>query len=298
MMEIMEAEANQECDDQVELIITNGQVHIWNVKDAEIIRRKYRIVGTLVGSLPRQANQYTMLGLPLRLLEEEVTLLLQKKYACLVNYEEMSIEPSMRIKEKFKEFRQNNYEEQVASAAYDRRRDIEMYANKILEGRRKKLLKMENSDAAIKNLTREKVIEDECKKLQKLPEQMQVIQSFIEHPFVSSLYPIEIEWRYPSTAHEELRYQVFSDMWHEGYFITTGAKFGGDFLVYAGDPLLFHASFIVKCVPDIKKVDVSDIVTCTRIGTATKKTLVLAELDSEKNVHYKSFQLMGDDGTE
>lgn len=298
-MEVMEGEANLECEDQVELVLTNGQVHIWNVNDAELIRRKYRIVGTLVGSLPRAAHQYSMLGLPLRLLEEEVTLLLQKKFARLVNYEEMSTEPSIEIKEKFNEYRNINYEEQITAAANDRRREIDMYANKILEGRRKKLLKMKNSDAdaEIKSLTREKVIEDECKKIQRLPEQFQVSQSFIEHPFISSLSPKEAEWRYPSTTSEELRFEIFSDLWHEGYFITTGTNFGGDFLVYGGDPLLFHASFIVKCVHDIKQVDICDLVTRARIGTSTKKTLVLAELDKEKKVHYKSLQLIGDDGT-
>lgn len=298
-MEVMEGEVNLQCEDQVELVLTNGQVHIWNVHDAELIRRKYRIVGTLVGSLPRQAHQYSMLGLPLRLLDSEVTLLLQKKYARLVNYQEMNTEPSLETKEKFNDYRKINYEEQVTAAASDRRREIDLYANKILEGRRKKLLKMKNSDAdaEIKSLTREKVIEDECKKIQRLPEQLQVSQSFIEHPFISSLSPIEAEWRYPSTASEELRYEIFSDLWHEGYFITTGVNFGGDFLVYGGDPLLFHASFIVKCVHDIKQVDICDIVTRARIGTSTKKTLVLAELNAEKKVAYKSLQLIGDDGT-
>jgi len=285
------------CEDQVELVVTNGRVHIWNTKDAELIRRKHRIVGIPAGSLPRQPHQYSMLGLPIRLLEEEVTLLLQKKYARLVEYEEMSKEPSMEIKEMFRKYRENNYEEQAIAAKNDRRREIEIYANRILEGKRKRLLKMEDSDAALKNLTREKVIEDEIEKTPKLREQFQVLQSFIEHPFISSLSPKEAQWTYPSTATEELRNLVFSDLWHEGYFITTGNKFGGDFLVYAGDPLMFHGRFIIKCVHDIKQVDLTDLVTCSRLATSTVKTLVLAEIDSEKNVHYKSYQLLGDDGT-
>lgn len=285
------------CEDQVELVLTSGQVHIWNVKDAELIRRKYRIVGNLVGCLPRRSYQNSNLGLPLRLFKEEVTLLLKKKYARLVEYEEMGKEPSIEIKGMFQNFRQNNYEEQATAAANGRRREIEMYANKMLEGRRKKLYKMKDSVAAIESLTRESVIEDECKKIPKLNEQFQIIQSFIEHPFVSSLSPKEVQWTYPSTATEDLRYWVFSDLWHEGYFITPGNKFGGDYLVYKGDPLMFHANFIVKCVHDIKQVDITDLITCARIGTSTKKTLVLAEIDSEKNVNYKSFQLMVDDGT-
>jgi hypothetical protein len=30
--------------------------------------------------------------------------------------------------------------------------------------------------------------------------------------------------------------------------MTSGAKFGGDFLAYPGDPLLYHAQFTVRCV--------------------------------------------------
>ena len=32
-----------------------------------------------------------------------------------------------------------------------------------------------------------------------------------------------------------------------GFFVTSGDKFGGDFLAYPGDPLLFHAKFVVIC---------------------------------------------------
>ena len=48
------------------------------VSDAKILREDYRIVGTLVGSLPRAPRQNTHLGLPLQLLPEETSLLLEK----------------------------------------------------------------------------------------------------------------------------------------------------------------------------------------------------------------------------
>ena len=30
--------------------------------------------------------------------------------------------------------------------------------------------------------------------------------------------------------------------------MTSAAKFGGDFLAYPGDPLLYHAQFTVRCL--------------------------------------------------
>ena len=31
-----------------------------------------------------------------------------------------------------------------------------------------------------------------------------------------------------------VRIAVFTDLWENGYFVTSGNKFGGDFLVYLG----------------------------------------------------------------
>ena len=41
-------------------------------------------------------------------------------------------------------------------------------------------------------------------------------------------------WDYPSTEMEKLRYKMFREFWEEGYYMTSGSKFGGDFLVYPG----------------------------------------------------------------
>ncbi len=41
-------------------------------------------------------------------------------------------------------------------------------------------------------------------------------------------------WTFPSTEEEKLRYNTFKKLWEKGHFITSGARFGGDFLVYPG----------------------------------------------------------------
>ncbi|KAI8037773.1 hypothetical protein M5D96_009274 [Drosophila gunungcola] len=42
-----------------------------------------------------------------------------------------------------------------------------------------------------------------------------------------------------------LKYRIFKDLWMRGNFVTSGDAFGADFLVYPGDPLIYHASHIV-----------------------------------------------------
>jgi len=56
------------------------------------------------------------------------------------------------------------------------------------------------------------------------------------------------EWGYPRTAAEAVRYRVFADLHARGYTMTSGAKFGGDYLAYPGDPLLYHAQYTVRCL--------------------------------------------------
>ena len=44
----------------------------------------------------------------------------------------------------------------------------------------------------------------------------------------------EVDWRFSGTEMERIRYRVFKDLWEKKYYLTSGGKFGGDFLVYPG----------------------------------------------------------------
>lgn len=55
----------------------------------------------------------------------------------------------------------------------------------------------------------------------------------LAYPWHTGVIKIE-EWNYPTTEEEILRYKVFKDIWEEGYFVTSGEKFGCDFLAYPG----------------------------------------------------------------
>lgn len=41
-------------------------------------------------------------------------------------------------------------------------------------------------------------------------------------------------WSYPSTPQERAKCGVFRSLWEQGYFMGSGIKFGGDYLVYPG----------------------------------------------------------------
>lgn len=49
-------------------------------------------------------------------------------------------------------------------------------------------------------------------------------------------------WDYPSCPAERARCDVFRALWEKGYYMGSGIKFGGDFLVYPGRLIRFFHS--------------------------------------------------------
>lgn len=69
---------------------------------------------------------------------------------------------------------------------------------------------------------------------------------------------------------------VFEDLHRRGYFLSCGAKFGADFLAYAGDPQLFHAALAVVVINSDTSLTARDVVALGRLGDSTRKRIVLA----------------------
>lgn len=89
------------------------------------------------------------------------------------------------------------------------------------------------------------------------------------------------------------RYQVFRDLRGRGYFLTSAGKFGGDFLVYPGDPLRFHAHFIAVCVTLDESICMLDVLSVARLGSNVKKTVLLCSPALDGPVRYTSVQWSG-----
>lgn len=47
------------------------------------------------------------------------------------------------------------------------------------------------------------------------------------------------------TEQQILRCKIFHDLWSKGFYLTSASKFGGDFLAYPGDPMRFHAHYVI-----------------------------------------------------
>lgn len=72
---------------------------------------------------------------------------------------------------------------------------------------------------------------------------------------------------------------VFSELHSKGYYITDGAKFGADYLLYPGDPLLFHAQFTVRILEHETPIKPALLAGSARGSHAARKHLLLASVD-------------------
>lgn len=78
------------------------------------------------------------------------------------------------------------------------------------------------------------------------------------------------------------KFRVFKDLWEHGATITTGESFGGDFLVYPGDPLYFHASHIVHVI-ESGNISPVTLMECGRLSVNVNKQCLFAVLDENTN---------------
>lgn len=91
-----------------------------------------------------------------------------------------------------------------------------------------------------------------------------------------------------------LKYRVFKDLWERGKYVTAAESFGGDFLLYPGDPLYFHASHIVHCVESAADTPPTQLVCCGRLSVLVNKFCVFVHLNEETDtLIYQTMEWQG-----
>ena len=85
-----------------------------------------------------------------------------------------------------------------------------------------------------------------------------------------------------------IRYSVFKDIRERGYIIKTALKFGADFRVYnrGVKPGEDHAKWVVFPVHESSTLTWYEFAAKNRVAHSTKKRLLIAVVDDEKDVSY------------
>jgi tRNA-intron lyase len=74
-------------------------------------------------------------------------------------------------------------------------------------------------------------------------------------------------------------YVVYKDLKEKGFYVTTGFKYGADFLVYREDPNFIHSEFMLFIYDSKKELNVNELINGERLGVSTKKKFLIASHD-------------------
>lgn len=271
-------------EELVEVFMEGGVGQVWSADGVRRLREEHRVVGSLVGSSPRHPAT-----LPLILMAEEVQLLKEKRLASVV--EVAWGEGREERRSRAEEHREQSYQEQVEEWRKERKGVIVKMADKIVEGKRRKLEERRRVDGGdVEEVDKEATIRQEVAKIKPITRDMAAVQLFVADPWIREQDKVASSWTFPFTSVlVRTRLFVYKDLWNHGYYLTDGTKFGGDFLAYLGDPVIFHARYIVVCREGAggQKGRPQDLVALSRLGTCVRKVVLLAWLEGEE-VRYKS----------
>jgi tRNA-intron endonuclease len=86
----------------------------------------------------------------------------------------------------------------------------------------------------------------------------------------------------------QMRYPVFKELREKGYIVKTALKFGADFRVYekGKKPGEEHAKWIVFVEYSSRKINWNEFSAKNRVAHSTKKKLLIAIVDEEKDITY------------
>ncbi|ENN73949.1 hypothetical protein YQE_09451, partial [Dendroctonus ponderosae] len=207
----------------IKLIFVHGNIFVYDIEDWSALRKAHRIVGNIIGSTS------SIPSLPLKLMPEEALLLVEKELASIWENRNTASElpdPAANLEDSLLEAQQKEYRQL-------RKRQLLCLIDNIVEKRR----------SMGDHRSKEEILNDEINKSSTVTKENMIWPIFLKDP-IQSLSAISTDLISSQTT--TLRLVIFKDLWQRGYYITSGEKFGGHFLVYFGDPVTYHAIFIVK----------------------------------------------------
>ncbi|XP_031636414.1 tRNA-splicing endonuclease subunit Sen34 [Contarinia nasturtii] len=274
-------------ENKIKLSLIGDTAYCFNADDYMTIRTEYHIVGRLIGSTVKWPRNISLSGLPAIYSPYETQLLIDKGVIQLCK-KTFSDVPNEENEAQYVESCEGHLNAYKESYMEKRIGDAKKCMDKILAGKRKKVAKLggdpnEITEEAILEDVRNRAINDVPKAFVQIPTQ---------EPF------IELDFEEVKTAPniDPIKYHVFCDLWGKGHWITFGAIFGGDFLIYPGEPFHFHASHIIHVLTEeeAKSIPIPTFITRSRLSVAVKKLCTFVYENNETHeLCYQTVQWQG-----
>ncbi|MCJ1369061.1 tRNA-splicing endonuclease subunit [Loxospora ochrophaea] len=265
------------------------------------LRKTHHILGVLIGTLPQIPQQNVFLGLPLELMPEEVTLLLEKGVAYTVDdlqHHTTGLQATTQAqRESFKQSLRREGREAAKAAESKKRERTEKALGRIKFKDDASKEEGSQGDHPAENAAVD--LEESEEQLFASPNQSsQSLRSQSATPSLDTLILPDLFYITPTTSHPPLprppnhqapapkfspsSYALFKHLHDRGYYLSPGLRFGCQFLVYPGDPLRFHSHFLAISVDWDEEIDLLDLVGGGRLGTGVKKGWLIGGPESSK----------------
>ncbi|XP_059053935.1 tRNA-splicing endonuclease subunit Sen34 isoform X2 [Achroia grisella] len=228
-------------------------------------------------------------GLPMALMSEEAALLVEKGICELFELPTITDKLTNTEVEEIKIEEQRVLQEQKEALMKRKAEQMSQKIDIIMAGKRQKLLSKGVTDI---NLDKHSVLQEEINKLPPLNPAHVLVHLPTKHHIDIEKQQVGVDALRPNLKdNAAARYTIFKDLWEKGYHITNGPKFGSDFLVYPGDPVKFHAMYMVRCVSDqTTSLCPSSLVAYGRLSVAVNKLAILAFCSNYNKVDYQTLQ--------
>ncbi|XP_068618592.1 tRNA-splicing endonuclease subunit Sen34 [Battus philenor] len=274
----------------IPLYVQDGVAYVWRANDWYTLRTKNRICGNLLGTVPSFPRQNDFKGLPMALMSEEAAFLVEMGVCELHLANNINDIPSEEEKQLIKLQESKVLEEQNEAFRKKKIEQISQKIDVIIAGKKQKLLQKGITNTQI---DKQSLLQEEINKFPSLVSSQALVHLPTEHHRELVTRQLPLDSLEPSVFDHDgsIRYKIFKDLWRRGYYITSGSKFGSDYLLYPGDPMRFHATYMVRCIYDtVCSIRPTNIVAFGRLSVAVNKLAILAFCNSYGNVEYQTLQ--------
>ncbi|KAI6036076.1 hypothetical protein BKA83DRAFT_4157809 [Pisolithus microcarpus] len=273
----------------IPLRVSNKQAYVWDVDDIAKLRARHGICGMLTGTLPRLSQQNVFLGVPLVLMPEEVVFLVEKGLACLSpptlrkwdNARLKAIKHQLALAEEEREAREHQYMTMTEEAMRKRKERERRKAGSASSPNDQSRSSPEPAENLLAHDNHGAISDKQHGQDPPAASKTGVTSASYtwyqqsSHSFTTLASAREAGiWDYPSTPEERARCAVFRDLREKGYYLGIGIKFGGDYLVYPGDPLRYHSHFVASVIASPR----------TPLQPMEIKSHLLCEWDEENDI--------------
>ena len=93
---------------------------------------------------------------------------------------------------------------------------------------------------------------------------------------------------YEENKHSK-EFRVYKDLKARGFYVTSGFKYGTDFLLYRDDPNFIHSEFFLNVYHKEDQIDVKQLINAERLGVSIKKQYMAAFVD-QNEIKYLNFE--------